>query len=190
MREHAFQRVGGVVVFSGAYPGDRMSEAPDEDHREGSLMLQYAHDLGMTEEFPRVKFEREIQAVTTLENMLQTREQGFFAGTDFTPTSPLGIVCHGERGKKGELRGHAARAEYFGRKAFYLGKTSIESILVVEEDDYEAALDEDKLLTITRVAFLGARRKLALRRREKALTVLNNTLRKGKREIQNGEAAA
>jgi hypothetical protein len=116
---------------------------------------------------------------------------GAFGRTEFTEDDPLVLVIHGKREEDGKLSGHAPRGELLiGRKAFKLGKTAVASLLVERDEDYEAAMSENTLLTITRIAFFGARHKRTLRRREAMLNRANRTLRWVKQKLCRDQEAA
>jgi hypothetical protein len=204
----AFRSIGGAIVFSGSHPGDRMPVAPPPEFREGALMLENARYKDWPEGLlappkvagepedtipagmGRLRLHSEVEADTTLENMLRTRERGFFGTTNFTPENPVGLVMHGERDKKGRLTGHAARGVFFAAKALKIDYDCIEPILVEEEDSYAAAMSEGTLLAISRIAFAGASSKIALRFRESALNGLNQKLRGGAHELQPAQSPA
>ena len=148
------------VVFSGGWSAAAAKmKAPPKEFREGALMLKYAHSLPVNDKDFSVYANSniEIESDSTLENVLRTKEAGYFDGSSFTSANPLGIVAH---------VGHQKRIEYFIRKIFGLPKGSILHITAHGADNPGNIRSEKMLFLQTRLAFIGATSHSALRHRQ------------------------
>jgi hypothetical protein len=155
-----FCRRPARVIFSGGWGAAAAKmTAPPKEFREGALMLKYAHALpGSDKDFSVYADSTiEIESDSTLENVLRTKEAGYFRGISFTAANPLGIVAHA---------GHQQRIEYFIRKIFGVPKDSILHITARGADDLSDGMPEMMLLLLTRLAFIGANSHSALRHRQ------------------------
>ena len=140
-------------------------ERPPVRFREGALMLDRAKasNLGGETLAQYSEIYSEIDSDSTLENVLRTKEAGYFNDISFTVRSPLGLVAH---------HGHMARIDYLIRKAFGLPRDAIVHIVASGADNLSSGLSENTILVITRIAFLGANGCKALRRRHRILVDL------------------
>ncbi|MFE7077419.1 ElyC/SanA/YdcF family protein [Streptomyces sp. NPDC057620] len=169
MRAHAqvFRQRRGKVVFSGGWAGTAEGMPPPPvAFREGALMLRLARSLAEPEE--GVDLLAETASDSTLENVLQVHELGFFGGVEFSPERPLGLVAH---------EGHLQRAEYFTRKVFGLPRTHVRLIPVSGDDYCVHGLSERWSLTVSRIAALGARTPSSLRARHRLMTAAARWIR-------------
>ena len=148
------------VVFSGGWSAAAAKmKAPPKEFREGVLMLKYAQSLPVNGKDFSVYANSniEIESDSTLENVLRTKEAGYFGGSSFTSANPLGIVAHA---------GHQKRIEYFIHKIFGLPKGSILHITAHGADNLGNIRSEKMLFLLTRLAFIGATSHSALRHRQ------------------------
>jgi DUF218 domain len=128
------------VIFSGGWSAAAAKmKAPPVEFREGTLMLEYAHALsGSDSGFSACANSAiEIESNSTLENVLRTKEAGYFSNSYFTAVNPLGIVAH---------VGHEKRIEYFMRKIFGLPNGSILHITADGADDPDPRHHHDRPL--------------------------------------------
>ncbi len=148
------------VIFSGGWSAAAAKmKAPPKEFREGALMLKYAHALPVSDKDFSVYADSiiEIESDSTLENVLRTKEAGYFSGISFTAANPLGIVAHTD---------HQKRIEYFIRKIFGLPKGAILHITAHGADNPSDGMPEKMLFLLTRLAFIGATSHSALRHRQ------------------------
>ncbi len=161
----------GRIVFSGGWAAaaDGLGRPPRR-YREGNLMLDraMAADIGGAGLASYADAYAEIESDSTLENVLQVKEAGYFDGTRLTAQNPLGLVAHEE---------HLARISYLVRKVFGLPSDALVTITAPGADSQSGGLPESVLLLITRLALSGARDHGSLRRRHRMLVAWNHWLR-------------
>ena len=167
----AFTARRGRIVFSGGWAAAAEGLGrPPRQFREGSLMLDLAMaaDIGGANLASYADVHAEIESDSTLENALRVKEEGYFDGATFTARNPLGLVAHRE---------HLARVTYLVRRAFGLPGDATVNIAASGADARSGGLPESVLLTLTRLAFLGAGNHSSLRRRHRMLVAWNHRLR-------------
>jgi hypothetical protein len=167
----AFTARRGRIVFSGGWAAAAEGLGrPPRQFREGNLMLDraMAADIGGANLASYADVYPEIESDSTLENALRVKEHGYFDGTAFTARNPLGLVAHRE---------HLARINYLVRRAFRLPGDATVSIAAAGADARSGGLPESLLLSLTRLAFLGAGDHSSLRRRHRMLVAWNHRLR-------------
>jgi hypothetical protein len=148
------------VVFSGGWSAAAAKmKAPPKELREGVLMLKYAQSLPVNDKDFSVYANSniEIESDSTLENVLRTKEAGYFGDSSFTSANPLGIVAHA---------GHQKRIDYFIHKIFGLPKGSILHITALGADNLGDIRSEKMIFLLTRLAFIGTTSHSALRHRQ------------------------
>jgi hypothetical protein len=139
------------IVFTGGWP---LGAAPPPDGcREADLMVAAARALGLDGDL-RV----ECRSRTTLENLLNTVEDGLLAGFSFTGDAPLGIVSH---------RWHLPRVRYLAGKVLGLRGPALLDVPV--DGPPAGGLHEYALRAATRLYFAGARDAATLLRRERLM---------------------
>lgn len=151
----------GRIVFSGGWAAAAADLSPSSpEHREGRLMHELAHDLGVdgVALATLVDTFAETESTSTLENVLEVVDAGFLADRAYTAEHPLGLVAHAE---------HMARAQWFVRRALGLRREAIRQVIAVGEDKRSRNLPEPLLYVVTRVASIGATTPQALARRER-----------------------
>jgi hypothetical protein len=89
----------------------------------------------------------EIESDSTLENVLRTKEAGYFRNVSFSAANPLGVVAHA---------GHQQRVDYFVRKVFDLPREAVLHINAHGSDHRSGLLPEEVVFLLTRLAFIGA----------------------------------
>jgi hypothetical protein len=175
----AFSTWHGRIVFSGGWAAAAEGIGPPPIRfREGRLMLDRASAADISgENLARYADSySEIESGSTLENVLRTKECGYFEGISFTARNPLGLVAHQE---------HLARIDYLVRKAFGLPPDAIAHI-VASGDDNLSGLPESLMLFLTRLAFIGAHDDTTLRRRHQILAVNRRRIRS--RRLRTGRS--
>jgi DUF218 domain len=157
----------GRIVFSGgwAWAAEGM-KSPPASSREAALMLKAARALGIAGKDLSLYADSysEIESDSTLENVLLTKERGYFGDTIFTAGNPLGIVAHDD---------HLKRIEYLVRKVFAIPGEAILHISAAGNDP-GGRLSESMILFLTRLAFLGAHSHVSLRRRHRMMVMIHN----------------
>lgn len=165
-----FKLCHAKVVFSGGWAAAADGiEKPPARFREGTLMLARAresHIMGESIDSYADAF-LEIESESTLENVLLTRDAGCFAGILFNASNPLGLVAHAD---------HMIRIDYLVRKIFGLPPRAIRHIAVPGGDGSSGGISERMILSITRLALLGASSDKAMRRRHRYLVVSRDLL--------------
>jgi hypothetical protein len=160
----------GRVVFTGGWAAAAEGiEPPPIQFREGSLMLDQAKaaDIDGKNLVGYADAYSEIESDSTLENVLRSKEGGYFEGISFTRNNPLGLVAHQE---------HLVRIDYLVRKVFRLPSGAIVHIVVPGADNFSGRLPESVILFLTRLAFIGARGDTSLRRRHRILVACPHRL--------------
>lgn len=163
------------VVFSGGWGAAAAGiAAPPREFREATLMLQLACTLGVNgSDFP-VYAEpcAEFESDSTLENILRTKEAGYFDNDLFTVDNPLGIVAH---------EAHQARIDYYVHRIFGLSGDELLHITAQGADRPSGRVPEHVILFLTRLVFAGAHGHSSLRRRQRLIlagsSVLHGLLR-------------
>jgi hypothetical protein len=166
-----FRPQRGRVVFSGGWAGAAEGlEAPPVRFREGNLMLAHAmaYDIGGDSLERYATGHSEILSDSTLENVLRTKDAGYFAEARFNATTPLGLVAHQE---------HLARIDYLVRRVFGLRRDSVVHILARGSDQRSGGFPDRLILALTCMAFLGAHGDEMLRRRHHALVACRGYVR-------------
>ena len=156
-----FSRQRARVVFSGGWGATAAKmKPPPAEFREGALMLKYAQTLPVHggDFAAYADSSAEIESDSTLENVLRTKENGYFRGLSFTAADPLGIVTHAD---------HCERVKYFIEKVFGLPGDAVLAIAARGTDQPSELISERLLLRLTRMAFTGATTPAALRRRQR-----------------------
>jgi hypothetical protein len=147
------------LVFAGGWGAAAEGmQPPPHGFREAELMLELARELGINgAELSRYADARTVaESSSTLEDVLRTKEAGYFDGVDFTAASPLGLVAHD---------GHLDRITYLVGRVFSLPPDSLLRIAAAGEDHLSDGLTEKRMLAMTRLAFVGAHSHSSLRRR-------------------------
>jgi hypothetical protein len=160
----------GNVVFSGGWAGAGQGlERPPEHFREGALMLERATcaDIGGHRLSEYATARSEVESDSTLENVLQIREAGYFRSVTFTACNPLGLIAQ---------RKHLNRIDYLTRKVFHLPRHAVIHIVAPGADKTSSRIPEDLILLVTRLIFIRARSVNTLRRRQRILVFLNRAL--------------
>jgi hypothetical protein len=169
--EAVFNTRHGRIVFSGGWAAAADGiERPPSQFREGSLMLDRAQEAGIgSESLARyAEAVAEIESDSTLENVLRTKEAGYFRGVSFSADNPLGLVAH---------EAHLIRIDYLVRKIYGLPRNAILHVVAAGHDNFSGGFREDRLLFITRIALLGARGHDSLRHRHQLLVTSRHWLR-------------
>jgi hypothetical protein len=167
----AFAERRGRIVFSGGWAGAAEGLGrPPPKYREGSLMLARAMAAGTGGAglAGYADTDTEIESDSTLENVLQVKERGYFGAVPFTPGDPLGLVAHQD---------HLPRISYLVRKVFGLPGGATVNIAVPGPENYAGGLAESVLLPVTRLALLGVSDHNSLRGRHRTLVAWNHRLR-------------
>ena len=150
------RRHGGAprVIFSGGWAeAGRGDPAPPPGQREGDLMLRRARAAGLDRD---AELHAETRSRSTLENLLNTAEEGLLDGYAFDAAHPLGLVAHA---------GHLRRVRYLAGKTLGLSGPALLDVPARGGDDS----DDRRELVAARIGFLGARTIAQLRRRERRM---------------------
>lgn len=169
----AFSSQRGRVVFSGGWGGAIPNMLPPpEAYREGALMAKHAQALSV--DGADLAFyadsAAEIDSDSTLENVLRTKEAGYFREISFTAANPLGIVAHS---------GHQKRIRYFIQKIYGLRGDAVLHITPDDGDDPSDGQPETIALLLTRLAFAGAASHSSLRHRQRLMLAAGHALAAG-----------
>jgi hypothetical protein len=159
-----------TVVFSGGWGALSKIRMPPVQFREGALMFKYAQLLpaGGKDFSEFVNSYIEIESDSTLENVLRTKEAGYFRNVSFSAANPLGVVAHA---------GHQQRVDYFVRKVFGLPREAVLHINAHGSDHRSGLLPEEVVFLLTRLAFIGATSHSSLRRRQRLMLIAHSPLR-------------
>jgi DUF218 domain len=160
----------GRIVLSGGWPGaSEGMKPPSPEFREASFMLRRMYELlGEQGLSYYTDVDVEIESDSTLENVLRVKEQGYFDNVSFTPENPLGLVAQAA---------HLKRVDYLVRRVFRIQGDAIIHIVAPEPDNLQRQMHEFVLLTLTRIAFVGAKNGGSLRHRHRILVTAAKLLR-------------
>jgi|GEM_PF-1940065 len=158
-----FETMPGIVVFSGGYAGASEDiQAPEHKFRESNLMLEHVKNAKI-EGRPLshyVTLYAEAESISTLENVLNIHENGYFKDVVFSARNPLGLVAHAT---------HFPRIEYFVHKILGLSGDQTQQIRATNKDRTESGIPESVMYYITRAAFFGVHRPTTFRKRERVM---------------------
>lgn len=140
------------VVFTGGWPeASEGADPPPLGWREGDLMLRAAAGAGLAR---LADLHAETRSRSTLENLLNTVEDGLLGDRPYTAARPLGIVTHGW---------HLPRVRYLAGKVLGLHGAALLDVPAAG-----ARAPAERLLRLgSRLCFLGVAEPAALRRRER-----------------------
>jgi uncharacterized SAM-binding protein YcdF (DUF218 family) len=145
-----------LVVFTGGWAEvSRGAPRPPEGCREADLMLARARAAGLDEHAP---LRTECRSGSTLQNLLNTVEDGLLAGHEFGAGHPLGLVSH---------PWHLPRVRYLARKVLRLRGAALLDVPATGGEP--ASLRERALHLASRLCFLGVADPSGLLRRERAM---------------------
>ncbi|GAA2631555.1 hypothetical protein GCM10010399_74780 [Dactylosporangium fulvum] len=156
----------GRIVFSGGWAEAAAGQAaPPPGSREADLMLRRAAGAAVdgTPLGDRVELIAESESRSTLENLLLTRGEGLLDGHEFTPGTPLGLVCH---------RRHLPRVRFLAKKVLGLPDRCLQPILAPGSDARSNPTPETLLFLTARLLFLGTSDEATVLRRERRLVHL------------------
>lgn len=171
--QETFDSRRGKVVFSGGWAAAADGiQPPPVPFREGSMMLHQAlaSNVNGNNLMQYVDTYAETESDSTLENILRTKEEGYFGGVTFNAFNPLGLVAHQE---------HLIRIAYLVRRIFNLQDDAIMQIATPGIDKLSGGLSEETILLISRIALIGARTNRSLRRRHQILVAGRRKLHAG-----------
>jgi hypothetical protein len=151
---HVLRHGGGPrVIFSGGWAeASRGDPPPPPGRREGDLMLRRARAAGLER---HAELYAETRSRSTLENLLNTADEGLLDGFTFDAGNPLGLVAHA---------GHLRRVRYLAGKALGLSGRALLDVPAVGGDS-----GDRRELIAARIGFLGARTAAQLLRRERRM---------------------
>jgi len=115
-------------------------------------MLRRARAAGLDRD---AELYAETRSRSTLENLLNTAEEGLLDGYAFDAAHPLGLVAH---------PGHLRRVRYLAGRALGLSGPVLLDVPASGDDT-----DDRRELIAARIGFLGARTIPQLRRRERRM---------------------
>lgn len=145
-----------LVVFSGGWAeASEGAPRPPEGCREADLMAAQARAAGLAR---HAELRTECRSRSTLENLLNTEQDGLLAGHVFGPGHPLGLVSHAW---------HLPRIRFLARKVLRLRGAAL---LDVPATGGEPAARRERVLHVaSRLCFLGVTDPAGLLRRERAM---------------------
>jgi uncharacterized SAM-binding protein YcdF (DUF218 family) len=147
------------IVFTGGWAQAREGAAePPAGCREGDLMLAAARAAGLHR---HADLRTECRSRSTLENLLNTVEDGLLAGFSFGRGTPLGIVSH---------RWHLPRVRYLAGKV--LGLRGPELLDIPADGPEPGGFYEHAVRAACRLCFAGVGDAATLLRRERLLVAL------------------
>jgi uncharacterized SAM-binding protein YcdF (DUF218 family) len=137
------------IVFTGGWPeASAGAAAPPVGAREGDLMVRAAYAAGLDE---YADLYAETRSRSTLENLLNTVEDGLLSGYAFDARAPLGLVTHAW---------HLPRVRFLARRVLGLTGAALRDVPA-----YGGEVRDDRgALLLARLGFLGARADQLLRR--------------------------